>query len=128
MELILQLVLLGLVLIFLAVIINFLRKGTLTLKYSLIWIAACFALLIFLLIPQLPKALAILIGIKVSSNLIFMLEAIFVLIILISLTLIVSKQNSRIVKLIQNAAIMESRIRKLENKLEQIEQNHHFNY
>ncbi len=128
MELILQLVLLGLVLIFLAVIINFLRKGTLTLKYSLIWIAACFALLIFLLIPQLPKALASLIGIKVSSNLIFMLEAIFVLIILISLTLIVSKQNSRIVKLIQNAAIMESRIRKLENKLEQIEQNHHFNY
>lgn len=125
MELILQLVLLGLVLIFLAVIINFLRKGTLTLKYSLIWIAACFALLIFLLIPQLPKALASLIGIKVSSNLIFMLEAIFVLIILISLTLIVSKQNSRIVKLIQNAAIMESRIRKLEKKINQFEQDIH---
>ena len=115
MELVLHLVLLALVLIFLISIFNFLRKGTLTLKYSLIWIAACFVLLLLLLIPGLPQHLADIIGIEVSSNFVFMLEGIFVLIILISLTLIVSKQNTRIVRLVQITATLEERIRKLEN-------------
>lgn len=118
MEIVLQSVLLALVLAFLAVIINFLRKGTLTLKYSLIWIAACIALIVFLLIPVVPEKLAALMGIEVASNFVFLLEGIFVLIILISLTLIVSKQNSRIVRLIQATAILEKRIRQLENKQE----------
>ncbi|WP_270740060.1 DUF2304 domain-containing protein [Massilioclostridium coli] len=116
MSLALQIVLLVLVVIFLLAIIHLLRKGKLSLKYSLIWIFSSIILLIMIIFPQLSIQVSKWIGVEVPSNFIFMLEGIFVLVILISLTLIVSNQTSRLTRLTQAVAILERRIRDLEEK------------
>ena len=116
MSLALQIVLLVLVVIFLLAIIHLLRKGKLSLKYSLIWIFSSIILLIMIIFPQLSIQVSKWIGVEVPSNFIFMLEGIFVLVILILLTLIVSNQTSRFTRLTQAVAILERRIRDLEEK------------
>ena len=116
MSLALQIVLLVLVFIFLLAIIHLLRKGKLSLKYSLIWIFSSIILLIMIIFPQISIQVSKWVGVEVPSNFIFMLEGIFVLIILISLTLIVSNQTSRLTRLTQTIAILERRIRDLEEK------------
>ena len=56
------------------------------------------------------------VGVEVASNFVFLVEGIFVLVLLISLTLIVSKQRKQIVRLTQRMAILERRLRELEEK------------
>ncbi len=98
MGLTLQIFLLVVILFFIGVILNLLRKGTLTLKYSLVWILSGIVLSVMVIIPDTIKIVANLVGIKIASNFVFLTEGIFVVLILISLTIIVSKQKSRIIK------------------------------
>lgn len=116
MELVLRTFLLAVIVILFATILNLLRRGSLALKYSLIWLAVSLALFILVLFPSLPAAMADRIGIEAASNFVFLLEGLFVLIILINLTVILSKQNARIVRLAQICATLEERIRRLEQK------------
>lgn len=116
MELSLQISLLVAVLLFLALIINDLRRGKLIFQYSLIWFVLAFMLLVCILVPELPFAAAALIGVEVPSNFVFLVEGLFVLLILVSLTAIVSKQRMHIIRLTQHMAIMEKRLRELEEK------------
>ena len=102
------------VLIFMAVIVNYLRKGTLTFQYSLIWFVLAFALLVCIVFPDVLISLSHVVGVEVASNFVFLVEGIFVLVLLISLTLIVSKQRKQIVRLTQRMAIIEKRLRALE--------------
>ena len=104
------------VLIFMLVIVNYLRKGTLTFQYSLIWFVLAFALLVCILFPNILISLSHLVGVEVASNFVFLVEGIFVLVLLISLTLIVSKQRKQMVRLTQRMAIIEKRLRALEEK------------
>ena len=104
------------VLIFMLVIVNYLRKGTLTFQYSLIWFVLAFALVVCILFPHILISLSHLVGVEVASNFVFLVEGIFVLVLLISLTLIVSKQRKQIVRLTQRMAIIEKRLRALEEK------------
>ena len=104
------------VLIFMLVIVNYLRKGTLTFQYSLIWFVLAFALLVCILFPNILISLSHLVGVEVASNFVFLVEGIFVLVLLMSLTLIVSKQRKQIVRLTQRMAIIEKRLRALEEK------------
>ena len=104
------------VLIFMLVIVNYLIKGTLTFQYSLIWFVLAFALLVCILFPNILISLSHLVGVEVASNFVFLVEGIFVLVLLISLTLIVSKQRKQIVRLTQRMAIIEKRLRALEEK------------
>ncbi len=117
MNLTLQLFLIAVIIIFFMFIVHLLRKGTLSLKYSLLWLGAAVVLFVMVIIPQLPQMIAELVGVEVSSNLVFMAEGIFVLLMLISLTAIVSKQNARLLRLSQNVAVLEKRIRELEEKV-----------
>lgn len=104
------------VLLFMALIVNYLRKGTLTFQYSLIWFVLAFALLVCIVFPDILIHLSHVIGVEVASNFVFLVEGIFVLVLLISLTLIVSKQRKQIVRLTQRLAIVEKRLRALEDK------------
>lgn len=118
MTVVLRIILLVLVLALLGLILTFLKRDKLSLKYALIWIFVALMLLVFALFPQLIEFLSNLCGIKTSSNFIFVLEAVFVLMLLISLSLIVSDQAKRILRLTQTVALLEKRIRELEEKAE----------
>lgn len=102
------------ILIYLIIIINFLKRKKLDLKYSLIWLFSSLVLLLLIIFPGIVYAFSDFIGIATPINVVFVVEAIFVLIILLSLTTIVSKLNEQNRKLTQYVALLEKRIRDLE--------------
>ena len=103
-------------LIFLVVILNMLKKKKLNLKYTLTWLFAAFALLVVDCFPQIIEGIMNLVGVASPVSMVFVLEALFVLVILLSLTAIVSHLTERIYRLTQTIAIMEKKIRELEEE------------
>lgn len=103
-------------LIFLFVIFYLLKKKKLNLRYTLTWLFAAVALLIADIFPQIIMSAMHLVGIATPVNMVFVLEAFFVLLILLSLTVIVSHLTERVYRLTQTIAILEKRIRELEEK------------
>ncbi len=108
------------------VIICLLRRRLLLMKYSLLWMITGIALLIVVICPQLLYYLVALIGIELPVNGLFLLLLIFIFILLLSLTVINSKQSNRVRTLIQTIALLEKRVRDLEEREKQYE-NRHYN-
>lgn len=104
--------------IYLGIIISLLKKRKLNLKYTLIWLFAAVVMLVATLFPQIVGEVANFVGVETPSNFVFVLEGLFVLMILLSLTTIVSHNNDRIYRLVQTQAILEKRVRELEEELE----------
>lgn len=104
------------VIIYFALILFFLKKRALMLKYTLLWIFSGISMTVLIAFPQVLDWLIYIVDIKSPVNGLFAFAIFFVMIILMSLTSIVSKQNHKIKTLIQEVAILEKRIRELENK------------
>lgn len=100
--------------IYLAIIIHFLRKKDLNLRYSLIWLFSAVVMLIVAIFPKIIFSFAQLVGIVDTVNIVFVLEGMFVLLILLSLTTIVSHLNEKNRQLIQAFGLLEKRVRTLE--------------
>lgn len=104
------------IVIYLGIIIHFLRKKELNLRYSLIWLISAFVMLIVSIFPGIIIKFSLIVGIIDTVNIVFVLEGMFVLLILLSLTAIVSHLNERSRQLIQAVALLEKRVRDLEKK------------
>lgn len=102
------------VVLFLMIIISMLKRKKLNLKYTLVWLFAAIFMLLAAIMPDQVGNLAHFIGIETPSNFVFVLEGMFVLVILLSITAIVSHLNLKIYKLVQMQAILEKRVRELE--------------
>lgn len=118
MNLRLQVFLIVVIVGFLAVLILLLQKGRLSLKYTLLWLFSDFVLLILALFPGIISWFARLFGIISPVNTVYVLEGIFVLNIMLSLTCIVSRQNNEIRSLIQENALLKERVSRLEEEKE----------
>ena len=105
----------ALILYFLLIIV-FLKRKSLSLKYTLWWIFAGFMMGILLVFPQLLNKMIAFVDIKSTMNGLFALSIFFLLILCMSITSIVSKQSNQIKSLAQTNAFFEKRIRELENK------------
>ena len=77
---------------------------------------------ILVIFPGLLNVLVTLIDIQTPINGLFSFCIFLMIIIMMSLTAIVSRQNEKIKNLVQDNALMEKRIRELEN-LHQMEQS-----
>lgn len=110
----LQIILIAGTLAFGGLLIYFLIKKKLHLKYCLVWIFAIIIMLISAASPGLIKWITKFIGIKTPSNFIFVVYGFFLLLIIFALTAIVSHMNARIFRLVQYQAILEERLRVLE--------------
>lgn len=108
----------GLMVYFL-LIFSLLRRKTLSLRYTLLWIFGGIGMGILLIFPELLNWFIHLVGIQLASNGLFAIILFFILIILISITSIVSKQSDHIKRLVQDNALLEKRIRELEDILRQ---------
>lgn len=97
------------------IILYYLKKRVLELKYTLLWIVAGIIMGVMIFVPQLLVKFVRILGIESNMNGLFVLALGFILIILMSLTSIVSRQSTKIRMLIQQLAIMEKRIRELED-------------
>lgn len=91
-----------------------LKRKSLNLKYTLLWLFSGVVMLVLAAFPRLLDWFAVLVGVYDPTNALFAFMFFCVIVILMSLTAIVSKLNEKSTRVIQNMALMERRIRELE--------------
>ena len=97
-------------------LLYYLKKRMLELKYTLIWLAAGIVMGIMIFFPELLVTFVRILGIESNMNGLYVLCIAFTIAILMTLTSIVSRQALKIRILIQEISMMEKRIRELEGK------------
>ena len=105
--------------VFLAAILWLLKKGRLTVRYSIIWRMAGGALLLFAAFPYIVLVLRDWLNMEMPVNVVFTLVLAFVLLLLLSLSTIVSGFAEKLKRLAQENALLEKRVRELEQALAQ---------
>lgn len=105
--------------VFLVVILWLLKKGRLMVRYSIIWLMAGGALLVFAVFPYIVLVLRDWLNMEMPVNVIFTLVLAFVLLLLLSLSTIVSGFAEKLKRLAQENALLEKRVRELEQALAQ---------
>lgn len=104
------------ILFFAAIILRLLCKQKLNLKYILLWLAAILVMLVAVIFPELTVYISKLLDIKDITNTVFMVAGGFALLILLSMTVIVTTLTNRIYSLAQREALLDERLRRLEEK------------
>lgn len=99
-------------------ILIFLKRKSLELKYTLLWIFAGFFMALAIMFPDLLVHLTRILGIQSNMNALYVVCIGFVIIILMALTSIVSRQTMKIRALIQEIGMLEKRVRELEEEEE----------
>lgn len=94
-----------------SIIIYILRKGRISVKYSLVWLLATMTLLLLLIFPRLFSWLTKMLGFSLGSNMVFAGLIAMLMVINIVLTVIVSGQNEKIRLLIQEISILKEKLR-----------------
>lgn len=110
-------------LVYLFAIMFLLKKGKLNVQYSLIWLGSAFVLLLFAIFPYIVAVLRDILHVEVVANLVFMLLFGFVLLLLLSLSTIVTGFATKIKRLTQTQALLEARVRQLEEQLNRAKQD-----
>ena len=118
MNIVLQIFLISCLLFFLILVIYYLSKNRLQLKYSLTWLLAIITMLFVTIFPQTVELIGHVVGIASPVNTIFLFTGMFMVLILFTLTFIVSHMNRQIYKLAQSIALLEKRVRELEQEIE----------
>ena len=104
-------------LVLLAVIFVFLKKGLMTVKYSLLWLGLSIVLVIFAACPYVVFVLRDILDIEMPVNLVFLLMFCFVLVVLLSLSIAITQLADKCKRLTQENALLEKRVRELERRL-----------
>lgn len=103
-------------LIYFFVIFRLLKRKRLILQYSLLWLAVGLLMLLAAIFPSVLLHVLHLIGVVELTNGLFGILLFGIIVIMISITSIVSRQNEKLRSLIQKTAQYEKRIRELEDQ------------
>lgn len=117
MSIILQLFLILGSIWFFLFIISMIKKKKLELKYALTWIVASFLFIILSLFPGILYSISALLHIETPVNALFLLTIFFLLIIIFTLTIALSKSSNRIAALTQEIGILKLEHDKLKNQI-----------
>ena len=101
--------------ILLAVIFCLLKRGLMSVKYSLLWLLLAVCLVIAAAVPYTVFVLRDLLDIQMPVNLRFLLMFCFVLVVLLSLSVAITQLAEKCKRLTQANAILEKRVRDLED-------------
>ena len=96
------------------IILYFLKQRALNLKYTLLWLLAGVVMGLLVIFPELLVRIIHIFGIEDNMNGLFIICIAFILMILMALTSIASRQNMKIRSLVQEIGILDKRIRELE--------------
>lgn len=94
-------------LLVMGIITHFVKKNKIIIRYSILWFISLIILIIFTIFPEVLGWLSKLVGFELSSNFLFVLLIVFLFVICISLTIIVSEQKEQIRRLIQEISILK---------------------
>ena len=110
-------------LVLLAIIFVFLKKGLMTVKYSLLWLGLSIVLVIFAACPYVVFVLRDILDIEMPVNLVFLLMFCFVLVVLLSLSIAITQLADKCKRLTQENALLEKRVRELERRLPPVDRH-----
>jgi hypothetical protein len=100
----------------LGIVIELIRARKLRERYALLWLATAAVILIFAIwrsgLHELSKAL----GVAYPPNALFVIAMLFVLVLLLHFSTVISKLSDRSTTLTQRLALMEERLRELEGQ------------
>ena len=102
--------------VLLGIVLELIRSRKLRERYALLWLATAGAILFFAAwrsgLHQLSDAL----GIAYPPNALFVLAMLFVLVLLLHFSTVISKLSDRTTTLTQQLALLEERLRQVEDK------------
>ena len=101
------------------IILYYLKRKMLELKYTLIWLVAGVVMGIMIYFPELTVWFVHLIGMQDNMNGLYIMCLAFMMMILMTLTSIASRQQLKIRILIQEISMLEIRVRELEVRTEE---------
>ncbi len=90
------------------------KRDKIEVKYSIIWLAFSVTMILFAIFRNLVLILGDITGVVNPVNFIFLTQIIFILLILLSVTAVISGFSGKIKRLAQSNALLEKRIRELE--------------
>lgn len=102
--------------IYFILILVFLKKKAIELKYTLLWLLAGTVMALLIIFPNTLPWFVHLFGIADNMNGLFIFCIAFLMMIVMELTSIVSRQARKIRSLTQSQAILEHEIRELKNR------------
>ena len=108
------------VVVYFVMILMFLKNKALALKYTLLWMLAGIVLGMMVIWPEILTYFIRMLGIASNMNGLFIACIAFIIMILMSLTSIVSKQADKIKNLTQTIAKIEKRLREVEKENERV--------
>lgn len=110
----LRITLIAAVICYFILILYFLKQRALNLKYTLLWLLSGAVMGILVIFPELLTYIIHIFGIEDNMNGLFIMCIAFILMIMMALTSIASRQNAKIRSLVQEIGILDKRIRELE--------------
>ena len=109
-----QLSMLAALAVYTLVLLLMLRRKRLTLRYALLWIFSDVLMLLLAVFPGILPAFAGLVGIYDHTNALFAVVIFCLILILMSLSSVVSDLSEKLKRLAQANALLEKRLRELE--------------
>lgn len=107
-ELIIEILVFGITAIFL--ILQFTKRGMISLKYAIIWLFSLFVIVFSVIVPNLMQILANILGFELLSNMLMAMFIGILILVSISLTIIVSSLREKVRMLTQEVSLIKKDI------------------
>ena len=104
-------------LVYFFIILMLLKYKEISLKYTLLWLLSGLLLVLLVIFPSILTWLSNVLGFQSNMNGLMVMGVAFIIMIIMSLTSIVSKQSRKIRNLVQYTALLEKRIRDIEQSI-----------
>lgn len=101
--------------VYFGLILLFLKRKAIELKYTLLWLLAGVCMAILVIFPSILPSFLRLLGITENMNGLFIICIGFLMVLCMALTSIVSRQAGKIRNLAQSIAILEKELREIKN-------------
>ncbi len=116
-----QLIIVAVALLAILYIICKIRNKEIELRYSLLWLLLGVGIILFACFPEITKWLAHIMGISQPINMLFFAGFCFMLPIIFSLSVAVSKLSNKVKRLTQEIALLQEEGRKEKDEIEKKE-------
>ncbi len=121
MNRVLQVILIGVTLLFCTFILVVIQKKKLSYKYTLMWLFFGFTTLLCAMFPDIIIGIAKLIHVAEPTNALFLIYIFLIIVIIFYISIAFSKLFERVTTLVQENAILAARVEKLEKDREKKE-------
>ena len=115
MDRVLQFIILSVCILFTIYIIKMINKEKLELKYALTWLFSSLGLIIIAVFPQILDWVSVILHILSPVNALFLIVIFFLLVLIFTLTVAISKSKKQIIAISQEVGILKEKIERGEN-------------